>query len=804
MPFLKLITLSLMLTLLASCGDLFSKKVKESESDQFATCELDTEALSKIMTEKVQGDLNCLGANLKFFIEIVKTDRPGYLSKRKLIEYINSNMDEVDQVTMDALAGVFDVNTLLFGDDLGYIKKSNVDKLINLFKDFNRLMVDNKIYYYFTADEGMSFYEHNRRKSIIYSTFSKLSAIFSAAVVENDKKIQTADVIATFKHMGNQEIIEHFPKMLFLKKAILGGSKEDLSSAELARLIDIVADAAKIAFDFINLPDTRADESQDEEILKILKEDLLSVYNALHYKNQPDEPIVDYENLEYITKKFFPSFAPYLKYKNSFLKIKEVFLGSNSEVFSSEEITRLVYDLGYMNASKGVFFYNAYAYNRAQLDDDAVITNDFENLQPLVTNSSEEVFIRQFNRIAKSSSNTGDISTKGYKYIHGTDYIPLFSYEHKRNPRGMFEIAIYEYLVKQFFAYYGSEDSNAVGDYTISLEQLENLMRDFGDFFVGEGYIFPGKEVGTAETLTLMSTLFHHSSNGDARVEINEFVELIITLTSSLTLGTDMQNELRDQCGDDKLQSIHPACYRLGFKKFVGNKTDKTNGLSREAYMPGLMNYLNSLSAEEFDSYIRATAKFSRTCTHFDDGTEVPMTKGDFIVSWAGLLAVEQSIFRYDANKSGILEFQEAEIAYEIYKPAIEAMIPVDFLKRFSRAFFQYIVKYERVPDVPEVKGLRSFWKAVKEGSHFLQFAIRPKRFKRASADRMTFAKVLQIIGENSPSALENPFDCELLRTDETQAVQEGFSNTSFSTLFGFTSMDPAELKKKTSPLKIC
>lgn len=775
---IKIFSVFLCMGLLSSCGDLFPKKVIDKEVDAFATCELDTNSLSKVLREDIQSDLNCLRANLKFFIEIVKTDKLGYLSHARLVEYIDSNMIGVEQVTLDALAGIFDINNLLFGDERGYISKENVDNLVNLFKRFNLLMVENKIHHYFTVDESVTFYEHNRRKAIIYSTFKKLSELFENAVIPNANKIKVADVIAKFKNFENPEVVDYVSSMLWLKKAFLGGNEIEFSSKELMRMVSMMGNASKIIYDFVNLPDTRTSVTQDEEVLQILKEDLLSVYNSFYFKDSADIPILTFDQLKDMAEKFFPEFKHYFEYKSSILKLKEVFLGSNSEIFSSQEISSLIYDILYRNVTKGVFFYNAYAYNQQVLDSPEIIVNDFTNLRPLVSNSMEAQFVGLFNRIAKSGSNTEELALKGYKYLHGTSYIPLFDFDHKRNPRGMFEVAIYEYLAGKFFTHYGTEDFSAVGDFVMSLEQLENLMRDFGEFFVGEGYVFPGKEVSSAETITLMATLFHPTSNGDSRLEINEFVELVVTMTSSLRLATDMQSELRDQCGEANLTSIHPGCYRAGLVSFLEKSIENRK---RKDFLPGLYAYLKELTPWKYDQYIRSAAKFSRTCTHFADGTEVPMVAGDFIVSWGGLLAIEQTMLTFDTDKSGVLEAREVDLAYRVYKSAIEALIPPGFMQRFSYQIFQYMVRYRRVPDVPDVSGISSFWKAVKEGSHLLQFIVRPNRYRRSFADRMTFAKVLEIIADNSPSVINNPFDCELLRNDETDEVLSSFTAATLS-----------------------
>ena len=141
------------------------------------------------------------------------------------------------------------------------------------------------------------------------------------------------------------------------------------------------------------------------------------------------------------------------------------------------------------------------------------------------------------------------------------------------------------------------------------------------------------------------------------------------------------------------------------------------------------------------------------------------MEESDGIVTWAGLIAIEQSMLRFDKDNSGILEPRELDDAYKVYESAIKGLIPVEALKGQSKKVFQYMVKYKRVPEVPEIKGFRSFWKAVTEAVKFAKFSWFTRSGKRKSdADRMTFAAVLEIIAENSPAALENPYPCETLR----------------------------------------
>ena len=120
----------------------------------------------------------------------------------------------------------------------------------------------------------------------------------------------------------------------------------------------------------------------------------------------------------------------------------------------------------------------------------------------------------------------------------------------------------------------------------------------------------------------------------------------------------------------------------------------------------------------------------SRTCSKFDDGTERPMEESDGIVTWAGVIAIEQSMLRFDKDNSGILEPRELDDAYKVYESAIKGLIPVEALKGQSKKVFQYMVKYKRVPEVPEIKGFRSFWKAVTEAVKFAKFSWLTRRKK--------------------------------------------------------------------------
>ena len=65
------------------------------------------------------------------------------------------------------------------------------------------------------------------------------------------------------------------------------------------------------------------------------------------------------------------------------------------------------------------------------------------------------------------------------------------------------------------------------------------------------------------------------------------------------------------------------------------------------------------------------------------------------------------------------------------------------------------MIKFKKVPSIPEDASMGDLWKAKGELFHFLKFVlVTQSRNRKSDADRMTFAAVLEIIAENSPATL--------------------------------------------------
>jgi hypothetical protein len=710
------------------------KKSEENATtlEQFATCTPDPKALAGIFTENVKSDLLCLEKNLNLFIEVVKTDRPGNLSLKELKIYIQKNIKDIDPSVLNALSGIFDLNSLIFGDDKNYINKQNVRKLTQLLIDINKALVENKVYHYYTSSEkDVPYSEHNRRKAKVFTALSYVSDRIQQEFKQNLNVINFVEFLEKFKSLDNNFVLQNCTDLLFFKRMFLGGDEEVLTSYELKRLASMLADIGKVIFDLVHIKDVKYSEYQDEEILLTIREDASTIVKNLYYKGQDYVNVMTLDDIWNTVGIFMPKYLRFKKYTNSFLKLKGALLENTTPNFNSNELMILFKDMALNNLNKAAFFYRMYAQNSDVLEQGDHITADL----PAITNTekAEESYRDDFNRILQS-----------YRFFKGDEYSASFNNFIKRNPLGMIEVAVLEDIVKRFFAVYGDPKPNALGGYRVTQTQLENLMMEYKEFLEGEGMTDPGRTRNTAETITLMTSLFQSQSDGDSDIEVNEMVEFAIELLSAKQVAKIANKYFELECPDvDDAGRYSPSCYR---ENFIDMMEEEKGGVKISDHLGKLKSYLK-LPETNISEYLQISEVFTRSCTYFDDGTPVPMNESELFLLFSGLMAVEQTVIRYDVNNDNILQADEVEKAYPIYESAIRALLP-DGLKGLGKKVFFYMIKKEKVPTPAAVAGL----------------IITPLAVLKADATRKTLAIVLKTLSEESPANEAFPFPCETLR----------------------------------------
>lgn len=784
---MKKIILSAMLIILATgCGDLFMKNGvdNEAELDQFATCELDIDAFSYILEKNIKGDLVCLQEQLDLFMDVIRTDRPGYISKSVLKEFLVDGPIDVEDDIVDVVDSLFDLSFLILGTDKNFIKRQDVYTLIDFLIYFNEHIW--RSYRYFVSDDDVNYKRHLKERQIVFNEFAlitqKLRSIYKADRSTLDR-INTEEFIFHF-FKGDLQTLEEVRSLMFLKRVFLGGQVWDLTHVEFSRGLEVIPYLAQAAFDIAKTKNYEFKEEQ-ETLIKVFMRDVEIIKDAMYFDGSSHESlftIYDAINAVMTLQPDLKDDIDLAKYPREIMKLKEIALGSGGEFVSSKELVALLDHM--LNVfDEANTFYRIYDFYRDDLNSPDAISHDFSDF-PL-RNDREIAHRDNFARLASD-----------YKYFKGEAIAPYFSHDYRRNANAFFQIGTMEYVIAMIFDFYGSANPQARGGYKydMTLEESVEMIKDFKwvlkDFgIVNIGRKGGGEIQGVADNLVLMSTLFQNQSDGcgdSVCMEVPETTEFALGLLTAIEVKDFFTEAMLDKCAAelDEYDRIDPECFRRNFIAVIEEPIpEDREGRAIKDFMPLLYQYLQELTqnipagepitqSEDYMKFILETEAFTRTCSFYDEEEteEVPMKANDAFAVFAGLLNVESTLLRFDFNQNnkmdGVNGFNEVMHAYyNVYEGAIKGLVAPNggFMEKLAKPIFKYLIKRGEVPDTSKFS---SIWK-------FVKFLF--KWNKKADASRTTIATILKTIGEQSETAKTNPFKCEeCLRDPTVECTPEG------------------------------
>lgn len=853
-----LLNLMLMLSfLLSSCSntgstdddfnDLKTQEIKKKKVMTNLSCPMDPKSFGQIFVKNIEPDLACLQLNLDTFVKFVRTDKPGYLSRKHLSLYIKKNLKSVDHKVMDTLNTVFDLNNLFFGSDKNYIHPKNVKKLVKIFKIFNIEAVDSKIFQYFTSTKKTSYATHLKHRSKIVKAMNRISKeLLSKKFFVRDRdsldKIDDLEkFFDRFDHGNKSELLEHIRMVLFTKKAFFGGAHNQLNYLDLEEMLTKMPSLTSVVFDMSKASLIKfKDLENGGPLLNFILNDVNILYKNMHFNKMPDETVTDLNKIKESINHFLPEYSNFLNYNKSILKIKTLFFGGadadpswdldskeyrsyakNASNFKAGEITNAVKHVRKI-LTQGIEFYRMYKFfddkDRSKMGDHRISTtlpimgveiydnvvSSLKNYDSLKTGEKlkrkdkklkREAIDRKLKRLERDkrlgklalidfsefSSSNSDLYmdnfsriVSNYRFFKGKFESPYYSDDIKRNADAVFEISVIEYLAKVAFMEYGVRDESVVGKYKIDMDIFKRFLIDFSDFLEDNDVLLPGRAANTAETGTLMSTLFQYQSNGDGFIEVPEIVEFGVSILAGLEVAESFVDNVEVECDKDEFDRLNPTCFRenfhAGLTKERGNKKKKIS-----SYLSRLNQFFDHATQDEKIAFVKETENFARLCTNFSDGREIPLVKNDMMAIFGGLLNVEQTMARFDHNRNNILDPHEVDEGYDIYKSAVYAILPTKgpegseepMLTFLADEFYKYLMKHKRVLDIPMEGwfGQKKFGKNLKQTFSELTDFLKFWWFENKSvpADRITIGTILTTLSNFSPEATANPFPCDRL-----------------------------------------
>lgn len=750
----SLIILLVSMLALSGCGDLLGKKVIKRQLDSsFAevSCELEIDNFAEIMNENIEKDIRCLGENLNLFIRIVTSGKPGYISRTQLESYLSDFRPDVKPEVVKALGSIFQLGHLITGEDPNYISKETVDKVIEFALLFNRkAALDFGPIFKNKAPVTYALHQLHRSRvtSATTAIIQALLKIYNPNRNGEIHKLNIVELLETFTTDANRDDMEKLKKMLFMKGIILGGKNDEISHVELQKLIQNFNVILLIGLDIARYKYIELDQ---KSILQLLKLDVDAAYDIITQGtlNDRDDKVLftmdealDAAKILLEDKDFDVE-----KYRKVIVEVKKIFMNGNDTQIKGGELKSL-----FNHAKKllrtGTIFHSMYEMFKAQLDQPIEVNIDFSDYRHTYPEHQEE--LEQFERIVKR-----------YRFMKGEYISAYYTRGIKRNADAVFEIAAIEYVLKYVFARHGRQSpNNTVGGSSMDKSDMEKLMKRFENELIDLGLILPQRAITTANNISLLGSLFQYQSDTNELMDVNEATEFAGTVFTSLNVADDLIDYMKKKnCQIDQFDRIEPGCFRANFWKGLC--------VNYRKYYPLLFDSLNApascedwknteLSSEYLDRAIRA----GRSCMNYYDGDkeEIPYASGDIMTLMVVLLHSETTIIRWDVNKNNFMDPNEVNSAYEIYGPALDGFLkdknPI--IKKFKKQIYQYMIKYEKVPDEKDFKSILQFVKFI------MSFD------KKAPAQRKTIASLLMAIGEQNAKLQTGPkFNCSLLRDPE-------------------------------------
>ncbi len=806
---------------LTGCGDLFKKKVvkKALGSDiGKVSCELTIDNFSSIMEKDIKEDINCLRDNLHLFIRIVETNKPGYLKRQNLKEYLINNRPDIKPDVINALDAVFDLNFLVFGDSREAVSKDQVDKLLDVALVFNTQA--STTYKLFKSKVPSTFARHADDKKRVESAAATVAmGLKNIYNPSRNGEIHSLDIIEVFKSFTtdeNRNSIEKVKKLLFVKSILVGGEDNILTHVELEKLVLNLNHLFPIVFDVVRYKHIIL---KQDSILQLLNSDIDWLGKMIFQDSMPNRDNTVFFTIEQAIEAFKvlteDSEDPFdiEKYRNLLKEAKMMAMGGDDVKVTGRDFRTLLIR-GNEVLKKGTIFHRIYEYFRPQLENTDPVSIDFTRYRHQYPEHDKE--LTEFIRIV----------TK-YRFFRGEFLSPYFSYQYRRNADGVFEVAMFEYIIDLAFknssikrdangqiVYDTSGNpvkvpwgtpSNGLGGYSMTSDNVLDLLKRFEKELAELDIILPGRVASTANNVALLGTLFQYQSDNNKVLDVNEMTEFAGTLLTSFDVAKDvfsfMKLEDRDgnQIGDngraacptDEFGRVDPACFRTHFFRGVCKYY--------RSYYPKMFEYmgLQDDRCENFNSetevaraFLDTTIAAARTCNFYPDGAkeEIPYTEGDASTIFIALMHIEATILRWDVNKNNIMDASEVDSAYAIYESALDGFVD-GVIKKVKKQIYQYLVKYETVPDQ---KQFGSIWK-------FVKFLVSFN--KKAPASRKTIAAILKAVGEQSTKQSiergEPQFDCKKLRNPDI--LMEGYKNLDFSSVkSGYTRLSLEDVMLKS------
>lgn len=745
--FLPLIMiLSLFIT---SCSDLKKEEIKKSElsDSRFeVACELNVEGLHKIMTERVDNEINCLRDWLLLFSSVVKSDRPGEMGIQELKQFLDGGLGPdvvVSPGIINALDAIYELNYLIGSGNREYVTADQLNDLMDIIIIFNEEIIP--VYLELSQDRKVSYNWHQERRREMYQSIERIAKIAKEKINRDRANIDEVNLLVilnAFTSKDESSIIETIKDFLIVKKIILGGKINILNYKELYQLFEKAPAIMTVVYDILQLTDIEF--NGPIEVLDFGNHALTNLGRDIIVNNKKGEEklfsIRDFESYfkiifdKPISLDFFQS-PPFIKL------IKNALFGEG-DYFTDVQLRGFV---SYLRSllQKLQYFFKIYQENEAELSPTSGLkVYKLSNTKP--TNPREREYIKEFRVLLQ----------KYLFFRQSFKTAAVYDNKTNRSAYGIVEYALFESLGEKLFGYWerahpcdsleiGKKDRCKKEDYTATLDknQFRGVVGQIADYLVKNNVIGLGRENATADSVWQLADLFLVNSNGDLKVDRYELAEFGVLLFSTYRIYKNVFERVRTSCATNYKSWIEPDCFKEKFleKMFESNHED---GLNVAKYLPRLDKYVKDSDDKTLTLMVEGADGYTRNCKEFKNGEPVYLSSGDVYLMLAGMLNIESAIVRFDKNHDNYIDPNEFNGLFDVFYNVVDSSIKamgkvVDFIigEKYMKKILRYIFMEHEEPSK-----VMTYIKLFGKDQNF-----------HSDVNREDFTNVLRVLGSGDP-----------------------------------------------------
>lgn len=696
MTFLSLPKKALTSTILAaslflgSCGYVSDKPpadVTVYKTDQLQACKIDLDKLGEIFKENQEEQIRCLKENFIQYTKYVKTANSDSVNQTEMGDFIRKIFQGQSDSIIKGLSIIFQLNMILLKDEAAKISKDNITPLFELLVTANREAI-----IITAALQDMAKEENQPRFFEIRQRFKEALERFSEATVKimesrdyslKDQRLNLkAFILDAAKKLGNKEFDPNvIDTILAVKQILVSGERDFITTSELQQLIIKFPKLLTLTFDiyYSNLSNFKSEAEQAKYYLLELK----NLYEIIAF-NQPNFDLFTIEQLLKTIQTAFKdnSFNVY-KFKDSIVALKTKFIGGPSDRITLADLKKTL-DLA-VEVNERIYFDHTTFDLRYDLLTQTKRKLDYKDLSPI---NPKEYELLSLKRVSELTKNFNFLAVE-FKYLReSSTTLPYYGIQYKRTRYGFVEASLFRWVASKLVLSYGHMEN---GEYQVSLKEFEKFLFDMKSLLEEFKLWSPNPET-FARNAVLLADLFQNQSNGDGAVNEREATEYIGMIMSAAQASDDFRARLSDYCDpginkDDALYEV--KCFNDHFYEVFLNK------INYRKYFPRLLDYVNNVSFNEAQGYLRGIEGFARDI----NDPKVPINKRDTILTLGAMINVETTFLRFDVNNDNVIDYPELMEAFKVYRASI---ISLAGLKKEQEAYapsiFLYMVSKMEVP----------------------------------------------------------------------------------------------------------